>query len=121
MSDVSITPTLTFPLNLANSGGKPAAGAEAFKRRAIIPANDRAGITIDNVLPGYEIFIYNAPGIAPFKETNMGLVKATHRMANAIATDGVRFLTDGAVALFVKDADGLTSELKGMAPANAAL
>ncbi|MBL7727166.1 MAG: hypothetical protein JNM68_05755 [Dinghuibacter sp.] len=98
----TLTPTLTLPLNLVNSDGKDVGQAEAFKLWATIPVNDDRGITIDNVLKGDEIFIYDASGIGSFKETNMGLVKAILGMANSIATAGVLYLTDGAAAPFVK-------------------
>lgn len=97
MSSTSITPTLTLPTNL-DSGAQ----IEGFKLWVSIPANDETGVTIDNVLPGDEIIIYDASGICSFDKTNMALVKAIVGLANAVAGDVLMFATEGAAAPFVE-------------------
>ena len=64
MSSTSITPTLTLPTNL-DSGAQ----IEGFKLWVSIPANDEAGVTVDNVLPGDEIIVYYTSGICSFDKT----------------------------------------------------
>lgn len=97
MSSTSITPTLTLPTNL-DSGAQ----IEGFKLWVSIPANDEAGVTIDNVLPGDEIIVYYTSGICSFDKTNMAMVKAIVGLANAVAGDALMFATDGAAAPFVE-------------------
>ncbi|WP_025762614.1 hypothetical protein [Dyadobacter tibetensis] len=96
MSTQSITPNLTLP-SFLDSGQQ----IEGFKLWVSIPANDDTGVIIDNVLPGDEIYVYDASGIASFKKTSMKLVKAIVGIANAIAGDVLMVATEGAAAPFV--------------------
>lgn len=97
----SVTPTLTLPLTITDSNGVNLGTAEAFKLWACVSATDETGILIDNVLPGDQVIVYDASGIASFKEANMALIKGVVGMANAIAGDALIFATDGAAAPFV--------------------
>lgn len=97
-----VVPSLTLPLNLKDSNGTDIGQAEAFKLWASIPANDEVGVIIDNVLPGDEIIIYDASGIASFKSTSMKVIKGVVGIANAIATKTLVYATDGAAEPFVK-------------------
>jgi hypothetical protein len=98
-----VVPSLTLPLTLKDSNGTNIGQAEAFKLWASIPSNDDVGIIIDNVLPGDEIVIYDASGIASFKSTSMALIKGVVGIANALATSALVYATDGAAAPFVKE------------------
>ncbi len=97
-----ITPTLTLPLSMNNSEGVHIGQVEVFKLFASIAANDDKGIVIDNVLPGDEIIIYDASGIASFRMTSMKAVKAAVGIANAVATKALLYATDGAALPFTK-------------------
>jgi hypothetical protein len=97
-----VVPSLSLPVTLNDSNGNNIGQAEAFKLWASISSNDDVGIIIDNVLPGDEIIIYDASGIASFKETSMKLIKGVVGIANAIATSALVYATDGAAAPFVK-------------------
>ncbi|KAB2879782.1 hypothetical protein F9K33_08090 [bacterium] len=96
-----VVPSLALPLDITDSNGKNIGQGEAFKLWASIPANDEVGVIIDNVLPGDEIIIYDASGIASFKETSMALIKGVVGIANALGTTALMFATDGAAAPFV--------------------
>lgn len=85
-----------------NSEGVHIGQVEAFKLFASITANDDTGIIIDNVLPGDEIIIYDASGIASFRMTDMKKVKAVVGIANALATKALVYATDGAALPFTK-------------------
>lgn len=99
MSDsiTTVTPTITLPINMAGVTGQ----IEAFKLWVSIPANDDTGVLIDNVMAGDQIQVYDASGIASFKETSMKLVKGIVGVANAIAGDLLLYATDGTAAPFV--------------------
>jgi len=97
----TITPTLTLPININDSNGNNLGQAEAFKLWACISATDETGVIIDNVMAGDEVIVYDASGIASFKEANMAIVKGVVGMANAIAGGVLVFATDGAAAPFV--------------------
>lgn len=97
-----VVPSLTLPLEMNDSNGVHIGQVEAFKLFASITANDDTGIIIDNVLPGDEIIIYDASGIASFRMTDMKKVKAVVGIANALTTKALVYATDGAALPFTK-------------------
>ncbi len=97
-----VTPTLTLPLNMNDSNGVHVGQVEAFKLFASISATDDVGVTIDNVLPGDEIIVYDASGIASFRSSSMKMIKAVVGIANAIGTKALVYATDGAALPFTK-------------------
>lgn len=98
MSIASVQPTLTLPLTIPDMAGK----IEAFKLWACISANDNNGVTIDNVMVGDQVYIYDVSGIASFKSTNIKTVKSIVGVANAIVGLASIYATDGAAAPFVE-------------------
>lgn len=97
-----VTPSLTLPLNMNNPDGEDVGQLEAFKLFASISATDDVGIIIDNVLPGDQIFVYDASGISSFRSSSMKLIKGVIGIANAIGTKALVYASDGAAAPFTK-------------------
>jgi len=108
MSVTTITPSLTLPSTMPNGQQ-----VEGHKLWVSIPANDDTGVIIDNVLPGDEVYVYDASGISSFDKTNMKLVKSIIGLANAVAGDALMF-AEPETAPFV---EAWNSALKGIGDA----
>ncbi len=85
-----------------DEGGNKELKADAYKVFAGISSNDPDGLTIENVLAGDEVIIYDATGTAYFSSSKMNLIKGVIGIANAVAGDVLMFATEGAAAPFVK-------------------
>lgn len=83
-------------------GDKKEIKADAYKIWAAVSSNDPDGLTIQNVLKGDEVIIYDAIGTAYFSSSKVNLIKGVIGVANAVAGDVLMFATEGAAAPFVK-------------------
>ncbi|HLP89946.1 MAG TPA: hypothetical protein VK184_15320 [Nostocaceae cyanobacterium] len=93
---LEVTQRIDLPEHFEKTGK-----VEVFKIWAIVAANDDTGLVISNVKKGDEIIIYDASGIASFKEANMHLISSIIGIANAIGEAGVLIATEGEAAPFI--------------------
>jgi len=102
MSTVTNSISLPVSFTYSDNGTTKTITADAYKIWAAISTNDPGGLTIENILPGDQVIIYDASGLASFSASHVDLIKGVIGIANMIGGVVVIAATDGAATPFVE-------------------